>query len=145
METNKARFVHMDLADLKAELDAINKAIREEVILARLANRQSWAEIGRDLGMSKQAAQQKFGPYLTGRNTSRDDQYTPEENTKADEALAVLTAITDRPEPSIFLDPVEPANEFAAIFQTADWYAAYGCGECGRKDRPASCRNCGTR
>jgi hypothetical protein len=48
------------LPALARERDAVEQSIRLQVATARDAG-ASWAEIGRALGVSKQAAQQRYG------------------------------------------------------------------------------------
>lgn len=48
------------LADLAEQRTTLESDLRDAVIVARRANR-SWSEIGAMLGVSKQAAQRKYG------------------------------------------------------------------------------------
>ena len=50
-----------DIAELSERRTAIDVELTEAVRRARLA-RRSWSEIGAMLGVSKQAAQRKYGP-----------------------------------------------------------------------------------
>jgi hypothetical protein len=49
------------IAELAERRDAIDDELLEAIRAARRANR-SWSEIGAMLGVSKQAAQRKYGP-----------------------------------------------------------------------------------
>ena len=51
------------LAKLTDQREALDRAITEAVHAARQANR-SWSEIGAMLGVSKQAAQRKYGRHV---------------------------------------------------------------------------------
>jgi hypothetical protein len=52
------------IAELAERRDEIDEELLEAVRAARRANR-SWSEIGAMLGVSKQAAQRKYGPLAT--------------------------------------------------------------------------------
>lgn len=52
------------ISELAARRDAINEQVTEAVRSARLEGR-SWSMIGAMLGVSKQAAQRKYGPRAT--------------------------------------------------------------------------------
>jgi hypothetical protein len=56
--------VLQDIAELADRRTAIDVELTEAVRRARLA-RRSWSEIGAMLGVSKQAAQRKYGPGST--------------------------------------------------------------------------------
>lgn len=110
MEKNTAL---VNLTDAHTAYVQAQLTLGSRVRTAKL-NGASWAEIAAILGITRQAAQQKYGHSTPARNTSRDDQYTPEENAKADEAFAVLSAVpntdTTPATPSIFLAPEAPAK-----------------------------------
>lgn len=68
--TDDTRLVGLD--DLRA---AIEEAIRREIDLSRVLDERPWADIARDLGVTTQAAQQRYGRPARPRHrqlTSRD-------------------------------------------------------------------------
>ena len=111
---NSLRFLTREVQELKEQ----EERVTSHVLTARRCG-ASWAEVGAILGITRQAAQQKYGK--EPRNTSRDHLYTPEENAEADKALAAMQAIAASNEdtvpetPSIFLDPHAPAKAPAKV------------------------------
>ncbi len=53
-----------DIAELAEQRDEVDDKILDAVRSARRSNR-SWSEIGAMLGVSKQAAQRKYGPIVS--------------------------------------------------------------------------------
>lgn len=129
METNQETALKA-LRDYIIERDRAEERITYAVMDARSAG-ASWQKIAYELGITKQRAHQIYAAVSTPRNTSRDDQYTPEENAEADKALAAMRAVAARKADedhaqhveatAIFLDGTVPASEeFAAAHATAD-------------------------
>lgn len=57
---NDSKDILERVADAQAGIDAVNMFLRELVQTAR-AEGKTWAEIGRTLGTTRQAAQERFG------------------------------------------------------------------------------------
>lgn len=61
----------VDLAALVALREEMERVEVEAVDMMRATHGYSWTEIGRDLGMTRQAAQQKYAPKIAAMHKAR--------------------------------------------------------------------------
>lgn len=119
MEKNTAPAIQ-SLTNAQKEVKAAEGFVLLRVLEARKTG-ASWAQIGEALEMTKQAAQQKFGPFVKTQLAAEarwDAQDAAQPSKLVDDSVAG-TSVT----PSIFLDPLVPANDFETKLAKAHAYA----------------------
>ncbi|MGO4587160.1 hypothetical protein AB4Z38_25265 [Arthrobacter sp. 2RAF6] len=160
MEKNTAQAT----ASLQKAADEL-KAAQGFVLLAVLDARKSgtsWAAIGEILEISKQAAQQKYGPFVKSQ-LEAEARWTEQENANKPPEAATLvdehvagTSVT----PSIFLEPKAPAPAPKPIYEPLPDYTnphGWGADEWQQDNpkhflvsddkplRPRTCKYCGQK